>query len=122
GGNTLPPPALPTLTNARRGHIGALLTCPAPGTACATNEGKVWFAGGGQGNGGGGGGVLQTEIFNPTTATIAAGPALPAGRLYAAGARLPDGKILYCGGCNNRDCGGASPGELSHVHSCPGLL
>src|SRR6185369_13036043 len=61
------------------------------------------------GNGGGGGAVTQSEIFNPAGAgTIANGPNLAAGRMYAAAARLPDGKILYCGGCNNRDCGGAS--------------
>jgi len=60
-----------SLNNARRGHIGALLTCPAPGAACATNEGRVWFAGGLSGNGGGGGAVLQSEIFNPTGATVA---------------------------------------------------
>ena len=54
-----------SLGNARRGHIGALLTCPTPGAACAANEGRVWFAGGLQGNGGGGGAVTQTEISIP---------------------------------------------------------
>jgi len=34
--------ATATLTNGRRGHIGALLTCPSPGTACAANDGNVW--------------------------------------------------------------------------------
>jgi hypothetical protein len=107
--NTFSAAGLPTLANARRGHFGALLTCPSPGAACATNEGKVWFIGGLQGNGGGGGAVTQTQIFNPATSTLANGPGIAgSGRMYAAAARLPDGKILVCGGCNNRDCGGAS--------------
>ena len=111
-----------SLGNARRGHIGALLTCPAPGAACATNEGRVWFAGGLSGNGGGGGAVLQSEIFNPTGATVANGPPLPAGRMYAAAARLADGKILYCGGCNNRDCTGASLATCVQFDPANGLL
>ena len=110
------------MNNARRGHIGALLTCPAPGVACATNEGRVWFAGGLSGNGGGGGAVTQSEIFNPTGATIANGPNLPAGRMYAAAARLADGKILYCGGCNNRDCTGASLATCVQFDPANGLL
>ncbi|HEY7376218.1 MAG TPA: kelch repeat-containing protein, partial [Polyangia bacterium] len=121
--NTFSATGLPALNNARRGHIGALLTCPSPGAACATNEGRVWFAGGLSGNGVGGGAVTQTEIFNPTAATIANGPNLPAGgRMYAAAARLADGKILYCGGCNNRDCGGASLATCSQFDPANGLL
>jgi len=112
-----------SLGTARRGHIGALLTCPSPGTACAANEGKVWFAGGLSGNGGGGGAVLQTEIFTPgATPTVANGPVLPAARMYAAAARLPDGKILYCGGCNNRDCGAASVATCAQYDPANGLL
>jgi hypothetical protein len=66
--------------------------------------------------------VLPTELFNPTTAAVANGPALPAGRMYAAAARLPDGKILYCGGCNNRDCTGASLATCVQFDPANGLL
>ncbi|HMF40321.1 MAG TPA: hypothetical protein VKQ32_06495, partial [Polyangia bacterium] len=110
GNNTFSGTGLPTMMAARRGHVGALLTCASPSPAtCAAREGFVWFAGGLSGNAFGGGGTMNTELFNPAgMGTITAGPALPALRLYPGAARLPDGKILICGGCNNRDCSAAS--------------
>jgi len=108
--NTFSATGLPSLTTARRGHVGAFLTCVAPSpAACAAREGFVWFAGGLAGNGLPGGGVTSSELFNPAGAgSIAAGPGPLPLRMYAAAARLADGKILICGGCNDRDCTGAS--------------
>ena len=67
--NTFSATGLPSLMTARRGHIGAFLSCAAPSpAACAARQGFVLFAGGLAGAGQPGGGVTGSELFNPAGA------------------------------------------------------
>lgn len=61
----------------------------------------------------GGFGATNIAVYDPTAQTFTDGPAVQSVRWSAAAARLPDGKILYCGGC-----GGALPCEGAALASC----
>ena len=72
------------------------------------SNGKVAIVGGGVG----GTGTQAILIFDPVTQLFTDGPTV-AYRFNHAGARLPDGRILYCGGCT-----GGSPCEGPALDTC----
>ncbi len=85
------------MTFARFGHVAALLP-----------SGKVFVAGGNS-VWGGNTPPRKTEIFDPSSGTFSPGPDMVAlARVGHAGARLVDGRVLYCGGCTSGNCGTVS--------------
>jgi hypothetical protein len=81
-------PSMPSLKTARWAATATLLP-----------NGKVLIAGGASAySDGSGAGLASTELYDPTTNTIAAGPAMNGGRLGATATLLPDGKVLIAGG------------------------
>ncbi len=75
----------------RFGHVSAILP-----------NGKVFIVGGN--TAWGAVPPLSTELFEPTTRTFSSGPNMITRRIAHAGARLLDGRIIYCGGCTTADC------------------
>jgi hypothetical protein len=86
--------ALGRMSAARVRHLAVLL-----------GDGRVLVVGGGALDGTQA--PQTTELFNPATGTFSAGPPMRvSSRIGFAGARLADGRVLYCGGCSGSDCGG----------------
>jgi Galactose oxidase, central domain len=71
-------------------------------TATLLPNGKVLIAGGASGFPPGVG-VASTELYDPTTNKIVAGPPMNVGRLNATATLLPDGKVLIAGGGWNQN-------------------
>ncbi len=96
-------------TFGRFGHVAALLP-----------NGKVIIIGGNTGQG-----AIPpflTEIFDPTTQLFSAGPNMVIPRIAHAGARLLDGRILYCGGCLTADCSAASHATCEIYDPASGVI
>jgi hypothetical protein len=68
-------------------------------TATLLPNGKVLIAGGASAYfDGSGAGLASTELYDPTTNTIVAGPVMNGGHRSATATLLPDGKVLIAGG------------------------
>ena len=83
--------------------VGSLATGRAFAVSGLLTSGKVIVAGGASVMSTGTAGLASTEIFDPTTSTWSAGPAMTTARVAAAAVTLPNGDLFIAGGGTSQD-------------------
>lgn len=87
------------------------------GTASLLADGRVLIAGGGDGSILSPAGTASSELYDPVSRTLSAGPSMAASRAFHTATTLPDGRVLLAGGIGDSLGNGTASCEIFHPAS-----